>query len=358
MATIVKITRQNGPRFKAIIKGRAGRIIKTKTFTLRRDATAWAKRIEGDREAVAALGVSGARITVTQLVREYEEQWSGKDKSAPARIRWWGKRLGPQMLTDVTQEDLRRALADYAGGKAQRGAGFDQEGKPQTATIDRKRSAATVNRLRAAGSALFKFARQEGYIVTNPFQGVAGKTEKNKRVRYLIDDERERLLTACRESEWDKLLLLVVLALMTGARLGELLKLRWSDIDLKRREATLRDTKNGDDRLVPLPQPAVDELKKHLEIGNGRVFQSPRFKGSTVSMRPFWNKALADAGVENFRFHDLRHDVASTLVMNGATLYEVAQVLGHRSIITTQRYAHLSTDHKRKLVDRILGGTK
>lgn len=122
MATIAKIRRKSGVAFKAIIRDRAGRPIKSKTFTRKATQGAWAKRIEGDRERIAALGAPGAGIG--------------------------------------------------------------------------------VNRLRAAGSGLFRFARQRGDIRNNPFQGVVSKTERNKRLRYLDADERGRLLTPCDASTW------------------------------------------------------------------------------------------------------------------------------------------------------------
>lgn len=371
MATIAKIQRKGGVAFKAIIRDRTGRPIKSKTFTRKTDARAWAKRIEGDQEKIAALGAPGAGIRVKQLVREYEEQWSAKDKSTLPRVRWWSDQLGNLMLTDVTGAEIREVLERYAAGKALRGDGIGKDGKPKVAATNRARAPATVNRLRAAGSGLFKFARQRGYVQSNPFQGVASKTEHSKRVRYLDADERNRLLTACDASAWPKLKLLVVLALMTGARLGELKKLRWADIDFDRREALLRDTKNGDDRIVPLPIPSIVELEKHRpksggapitdikehrHIGKQPLFQSEWFEYRVTDMRPYWKTALTTAEIEDFRFHDLRHDVASRLVMNGATLHEVASVLGHRSVQTTVRYAHLSVDHQRRLVDRVLGG--
>jgi len=167
------------------------------------------------------------------------------------------------MLTDVTGAEIRDALERYAAGKALRGDGIGRDGKPKVAATNRSRARATVNRRRAVGSGLFKFARQRGYIQSNPFQGIASKAERNKRVRYLDADERDRLLKACDASTWPKLKLLMVLALMTGARLGELKKLRWADINFERREALLCNTKNGDDRIVPLPAPAIVELKEH-----------------------------------------------------------------------------------------------
>ena len=134
------------------------------------------------------------------------------------------------------------------------------------------------------------------------------------------------------------------------------MNLRWLDIDLVQSIAILRDTKNGDPRILPLPKVAVAELKPRREVGNGLVFPSRRIPRKPFEFRKQWTKALDDAGIKDFRFHDLRHSAASDLVLGGATLHEAAEVLGHRSVATTKRYAHLSTGHKAELVERVLGG--
>jgi len=120
--------------------------------------------------------------------------------------------------------------------------------------------------------------------------------------------------------------------------------------------ARLADTKNGEPRTLPLPKPVIEELMRWREVGTGLVFPSDIKPGKPFEFRKHWDKLLIDAGIENFRFHDLRHSAASYLVMSGATLHETAEILGHKSIATTQRYAHLSTDHKAAIAERVLGG--
>ncbi|MBA1444792.1 MAG: tyrosine-type recombinase/integrase [Chromatiales bacterium] len=355
MATIARIKTSNGFKYKAILR-KKGRLLKTKTFTRKADARTWAKRLEADFEAMDALGAKGAGKTFYELADEYMAQWSGKSKEQGARVQMWVNHFEKRKLIDITADDIRDYLNDYAAGKAHRWDGIDKTGKSKTKATKRTRAPATVNRARAALSAVFKFAVQQGYVSHNPVRRVPSRTERNQRVRWLDESERKALLTACRASEWDKLYLLVLMALTTGARQGELLKLRWSDIDFNAKTATARDTKNGDDRILTLPTPTVDELKKYRQIGDGLVFPSQKRPQRPFEFRKHWNAALATAGVEDFRFHDLRHSAASYLVMAGATLYEAAEVLGHRSVETTKRYAHLSTEHKAKLTERILGG--
>jgi integrase len=148
------------------------------------------------------------------------------------------------------------------------------------------------------------------------------------------------------------------MSLTTGARMGELFGLHWDEIDFKERTTLLIYTKNGESRILTIPESTMDELQRFREIGSGLLFPSPTRFRKPFEFRKHWHKAMVDAGIEGFRFHHLRHSCASMLVINGATLYETAQVLGHKSTQTTARYAHLSVDHKQALTDRILGNVK
>ncbi len=353
MATIIKVQRKTGIRWKAIIKDPKGRPLKSKTFTRKGDAKTWASRIESDRELVKALGTSAAAIDLNTLADQYLKQWNGKDTSRAARIAWWVDRIGMNALIDIDPPLIRDHLKEYADGKAKRGNGRGKS-KKNTAETNRPRAPATVNRMKAAISALLKFAMEEGHLQANPAHQVAQKTERNQRERYLSDDERKALLVACRTSEWGKLYLLVLMALTTGARQGELLFLRWSDIDFNKRTALLEDTKNGTSRLLTIPPKTIGELRQHRKVSTGLIFEG-NTEDRPFEFRKHWIEALALANINDFRFHDLRHSAASYLVMAGATIIETAEVLGHKSLQTTKRYAHLSVEHKQELTDRVLG---
>lgn len=129
------------------------------------------------------------------------------------------------------------------------------------------------------------------------------------------------------------------------------MQLKWSDIDFEQKVARLITSKNGEPRIMPLP--AITELKKFRGIGDALVFPSEKLPRRPFHFQKQWLKALKDVGLNDFRFHDLRHSCASYLAMSGCSLIEVAEVLGHKSILTTKRYAHLSTDQKAKVVSRV-----
>jgi integrase len=161
---------------------------------------------------------------------------------------------------------------------------------------------------------------------------------------------------------------LVLLAITTGARRGELISLRWADVDMKAGRALVRETKNGEQRTLPLAGKALEalrELKLHNSARSAYVFPSPTVvlnptTGSAELDAPYeyfdahWHAALDAAGIRDFRFHDLRHTTASMLAAQGCSLLEIADVLGHKTLAMVRRYSHLVVDHKAKVIERLI----
>jgi integrase len=139
----------------------------------------------------------------------------------------------------------------------------------------------------------------------------------------------------------------VVLALATGARRGELLGLRWRDVDLERGTILLDDTKNGESRSLPLTGYALEVMCQYAQRSRSDWVFPSQCGTKPADIRRGWENAVERAGLEDFTFHSLRHTAASYLAMNGASLAEIAEVLGHKSLQVTKRYAHLSQDHTR-----------
>ena len=144
---------------------------------------------------------------------------------------------------------------------------------------------------------------------------------------------------------------------LTGAGQGEILGLSWENIDLQNRRITLLRTKNGERRVVPLVGKAYELIKNlYLKLepeGHDLVFPSPNTPKQPISMRTAWETTVRKAEIENFRFHDLRHSTASYLAMNGASLLEIADILGHKTLQMVKRYSHLSEDHKADVLERM-----
>jgi len=362
--TIAKLHRSSGIRFKAILRDGTGRALRSKTFTRLTLAREWGRRVASDRELLAALGTECARLTLDDLVK-------GDPPRRPAfsvpearrwQVEWWVARLGGRPLTEISADSIRTALAEYAAGNVMvhvRGKGLVDTG--------RQRTPATVNRLRAQLAALYRHARVAwGLTIDSPLRSVPPRPEKNQRKRFLAESEVARLLAAARVSTWSKLYLLVLMALTTGARRGELTGLRWTDIDFEARTAILRDSKNGDPRVLTIPPEVMVELGRLRELGDALVFARPGAPYTPFDFRVAWWAALEAAGIERwrptarpdqgFRFHDLRHSTASFIAASGASLFQIGEVLGHRSSATTKRYSHLMTSAKQQLTDGVFGG--
>jgi len=208
-------------------------------------------------------------------------------------------------------------------------------------------SKSTVNRVLNCLSSLYNRAIEWGKATDNPMSKVKLFKVPDKRIRYLEKEEIDKLLSHCCEH----LKPIVIVALHTGMRKGEILGLKWHDIDIKRNIIHLYDTKNGEKREVP-----INEVVQKTIIG---VFKNPesQYVFCNKDGKPFGNvrksffTALKKAGITNFRFHDLRHTFASQLVMSGVDLNTVRELLGHKSLEMTLRCSHLSPDHKKRAVD-------
>ena len=173
--------------------------------------------------------------------------------------------------------------------------------------------------------------------------------------RYLSDEEREALLAACKKLD-ETLYLIVVVALSTGARRGEIMNLRWPDVDMNTGRAILRQTKNNETRVMPIVSHAMELLREHRKVrrlDSDLVFPHPFDPSRPWNFESLWRKSKKAAEIEDFRFHDLRHSAASYLAMGGASLAEIAEVLGHKTLAMVKRYSHLSDSHVSGVVEKM-----
>ncbi len=206
-------------------------------------------------------------------------------------------------------------------------------------------ASATVNRELACLKHMLNKAVEWEMIETNPAKKVRLLTENNKRLRYLTEEE----IKALYENSADHLKPIILTALLTGMRRNEILKLKWEDMDLGQKIIFVRNTKNNEMREIPINDRLVTVLKS-LNFKSPYVFARENAK-PCISVRTAFENAIQRAGIRNFRFHDLRHTFASHLVMSGVDLITVKELLGHKTISMTLRYAHLSPDHKRQAVN-------
>ena len=314
------------------------------TFKRKSEAERWARNTESAiDEGRHFKGSEAKRHTLGELIDRYSETVLPRKArggySQSLQLKWWKKRLGEKLLSDVTP-----AVIVEGRDRLQKGEG------------GRAKSPATVNRYMAALSHAFTVASREWqWVEDNPVLKVSKLSEPSGRVRFLDQHERGSLLEACRNSRNPYLYPIVMLAISTGMRRGEILNLKWADIDLDREHMVIHKTKNRERRGIHLSKPIREALKQH---GKVRRLDSPLvFPGKNGSspedIRAAWQSALKVTGIKNFRFHDLRHTAASYLAMSGATPSEIAAVLGHKTLAMVQRYAHLSESHAAGVLARM-----
>lgn len=313
-------------------------------------------------QRLAALAIRPSSLTVRELIDRYMGQYAGADTTRAQRLDAWCSMVGDFTLEQVDSDLMHAGRTELATQPPLVFLGLDHEGrrifKPKGRA--KAKSTATLNRYMVAIAAVFTWAIENrlaprGWV--HPCRGIKRLAESDGRVRYLDAIERERLFAECKSSKFARLYPLVLMAMLTGARKGELLSLRWRDVDLDAGVATLARTKNGDRRtLVLLPQlvEALSPLKS--SEGARYVFGSTRSRQQQpASPDSAWRDALTRAKVRDFRFHDLRHCCASYLAQAGTPLNVIAEVLGHRKLDMTRRYAHLTTQTKASAMRNALG---
>jgi integrase len=199
-----------------------------------------------------------------------------------------------------------------------------------------------------------------GKVKESPLRGLKRKTENNSRVRFLTPEEEKKLREAIRSKpEWAEHEPELTLALHTGLRRGSMyIDLVWSNIDILGCTLTIPRTKNGDPITLPLNNDAMQALRvfRSRGDGSGRVVRNAA--GETLLCNAHWFvPALRAAGIKSFRWHDVRHTYASRLRQTGTPLGNIAELLGHKGLAMSRRYAHLSISNLHEAVSRISNST-
>ena len=254
--------------------------------------------------------------------------------------------------------------------------------KWRTSRLEAGTKAATVNRILSTLRSALNWGVKSGLIESNPLQRLGKLKESDSKsiIRYLSDDERERLESTLEEREkrlqrkdggkrrgefWDYLRPAVLLSLNTGIRRNTLFSLVWGDVDFASQSLALRGeiSKSGKTARIPLNNDAFGVLSSWREQSemNGDddlIFPSPKTGEKLENARRAWEGVLREAGIENFRWHDMRHDFASQLVMRGVDLTVVCELLNHSNLKLTMRYAHLAPKQKLDAVQALNRRTK
>ena len=314
--------RKHGNKWQIRIT-RRGCATATKSFVNKSDAERWGRQVETQLDRGTFIDNSEAqRTSLADAIERYRREVTPKKKGALQE----GYRLNVLKRSKLSRLSLASVrstdIAQYR----------DERAKFVTANTIKNE----LNTL----SAIFQYLKNEmGLIDTNPCRSVKRPSPPQGRTRRLQPGEEERLLTACRSSRAWYLQHIVILAIETGARLGELTKLRWQDINLSSAVAHLHDTKNGENRRIPLSKAALRCLNAMPQGIDGQLIPA-----QTDSVKETFRAAVRRAGLKDLHFHDLRHEAVSRLFELGLNLMEVASISGHKTLQMLKRYTHLRAE--------------
>jgi integrase len=213
---------------------------------------------------------------------------------------------------------------------------------------------ATFNRYKALFSLVYRLGIESGRVKVNPARSVKTRTENNARIRYLSEEQEARLRQQIAD-QYPERLPEFEIALHTGMRRSEQYGLTWDCVDFERRILTIPRSKHGGTRYVFVNDTAFAALQVlwKFSSGVGRVFSKGYTSESSYGAREWFEKCVKDAKVENFTWHCLRHTFASNLVMRGVDIRTVQELMGHKTIQMTLRYAHLAPQHQLAAVQRL-----
>lgn len=338
MATIVK--RKNFYQVKIRLKGHPQ---ETASFKRKTDADNWASQRETElRQGKHLKEAEAKRHTFGEMIDKYIKNELPKTPKSYQKKKMqldrWKAELGHLRLFDVTSKKISAVKDKMLNEKLKNG---------------KQKSPATVVRYMAALSPVFNHAVNEWeWLDKSPMTKVKRPKEPRGRIRFLDDDERDRLITAAQKHRNKHLYTIIVLAISTGMRQGEIMGLTWKSVNLSEGYALLHETKNDEVRRVPIAGKALSLLKEMNKLR--RIDTNYLFCDLTATKPIFnaraWQEILKEADIKEFRFHDLRHTAASYLAMGGASLTDIAEILGHKTLAMVKRYAHLTHSHTASVV--------
>lgn len=324
----------------------SGRIRREKMGNKGAATKLYQKRKNDVREGIKLPEFRAKRVSFSELADDAIE-WAKVNKLTwrddEIRLKPLRDLFGGRLAESITPQEIERWFS--AAGTPRK-----RDGKPSGV----RWKPATINRYKALLSMVYRQGIKNRRVTVNPAKEVERRTENNTRDRYLLGPEEASLRKTILES-YPEHLPEVEIALHTGMRRGEQYQCEWSWVDLDRRVLTIPRSKHGEKRRVYLNDDAAAafQLLWRFSEGKGKVFGHLYNSSRTIGARGWFNVALSAAGIVNFHWHDLRHTFASRLVMSGVDIRTVQELMGHKTIQVTLRYAHLAPAHQLEAVQRL-----
>jgi len=282
----------------------------------------------------------------------------GQQRTMPSMMRFWCDQFGHERLSAITPDTIYDALDAL---------------KTQTNRAGQPISQATIRKYLSGLGSVYRFAIARRLVTASPLVTVTKPAADDERVRFLSKKELASLLAAVDESRTPELPIAVRMAIYTGLRKSELFGLTWERINLSSKPRMYQKdglpfnipphsilvefSKSGHPRTVPIAAPALEPLREWGKVrpldASTLLFPSRETPSKPLDIRKPWETALRRAGIENFRWHDLRHTFASWLMMTGTSHIEIARLTGHRDLKSLIRYSHLDPKHAADIVGKL-----
>ena len=369
MATVIEIKKKNGETsYKAIVRYKG--VFLTKTFavkgnqkqTTKKLAITWGLDIEKQiDEGIYRKEEKKANYTVSQAIDKYINEGNPKKPESTRRryisaLEWFKKQIGSIPIRMLERSDLK-TCRNKLQKKHKEIPIKGKQGRETKELI----SNSCVNRYLAYFSTFLSYCVDEYEIIkANPMIGAKLKLKENEpRKRWLKDlKERTTLLETCQNNDYE-LYLCVLFALTTGARKSEILNLTWKNADLENKAIYFLNTKNGEDRTIPIPDILYSELKAYKEqskvrqLKNDYIFRTPDGKPNEHLIGKQYPKAVNSCHFEKITFHGLRHTYISIAALLGYNPSIIKKIVGHKFDSITGAYTHTDCEYLRKPMNEI-----
>lgn len=336
-----RINKEGGYNYRARVRRKG--YDESKTYSSITRAKDWLRKKQAEIELELLENCPiNCKHTLNDLIQKYIDivlPTKPKNARNTKRIlRWWGREIGDHLLKEIKPSLIAQKRDELLSKPTKRG---------------KQRSNSTVVRYLSSLSHAFTIAIEWEWMRENPIKKISKPKESQGRTRFLDEQEKDLLLRACYEIDFDILYPVVVLALSTGMRKGEILDLKKGNIDWSNNRILIETPKNGESRFAPLVGHAEDLIVAKVKgyDPNSYLFTSKKHPSKKAYIRKHWEAALKKANLNNFRFHDLRHTAASYLAMSGANAMEIALFLGHKTLHCSKRYSHFSKGHLQKMAE-------
>jgi integrase len=350
MATFrIRKDKNGGKRYQVIVEVRKNgrKIYKSKTFTTKREGLNWEKKFLYEVDAGIITKDSLRKRKVSDALEKYiETVLPQRPKNAHnilQHLKWWRDQIGGHQLSDATP-------AVFAGCRDKLLTEVGPKG--------RVRKSGTALRYIATMSSVLECCMKDWmWIAQNPLRAIKKPSPGPRKARFYSLEEIQTIRRLCASCNSPFMLPIFIVALHTGMRKGEVLGLRWENIDFREKEIHLPTSKNGEPRNIAMTSEVgkiFHDLDSTKKTGiSGLIFPSPKDPQKPIDIKSTWERVLAKAGITDGTFHTIRHATCSYLASLGIDGKLIAKIVGHKDSRTTDIYIDTVKSHRREIMDRL-----